>query len=89
MLHSKILPKDAAIKEIVPFATKNLLQVFTVLDNELERKNHMVDNTFSAVDIMIGYILMWYPEHVETFSNLKSYVHNLQQRPAYIRSIQN
>lgn len=89
MLHSKILPKDAAIKEIVPFATKNLLQVFTVLDNELERKNHMVDNTFSAVDIMIGYILMWYPEHVEPFSNLKSYVHNLQQRPAYIRSIQN
>ncbi len=89
MLHSKILPKDVAIKAIIPFATKNLLQVFTVLDNELEKKNHMVDDRFSAVDIMIAYILMWYPEHVEAFSNLKSYLHQLQQRPAYIRSIQN
>lgn len=89
MLHSKILPKDVAIKAIIPFATKNLLQVFTVLDNELKKKNHMVDDRFSAVDIMIAYILMWYPEHVEAFSNLKSYLHQLQQRPAYIRSIQN
>lgn len=89
MLHSKILPKESAIKEIIPFATKNLLQVFTILDSELKNKDHIVDDTFSAADIMIGYILMWYPEHVEHFSNLKSYVHDLQQRPAYNRSIQN
>lgn len=89
MLHSKILPEDVAVKEIIPFATKNLLQVFTILDKKLKEKNYMVANTFSAVDIMVGYILMWYPEHVEPFSNLKSYVHNLRQRPAYIRSTQN
>lgn len=89
MLHSKILPEDAAVKAIIPFATNNLLQVLTVIDKELKEKNYMVDNKFSAVDIMIGYILMWFPEYVDTFSNLKSYTKNLQQRPAYIRSIQN
>ena len=89
MLHDKILPEDVAVREIIPFATKNLLQVFSVLDKKLKETNYMVDNTFSAVDIMIGYILMWYPEHFEPFSNLKSYVHNLQQRPAYISSTRN
>jgi glutathione S-transferase len=89
VLHSKILPEDAAVKAIIPFATKNLLQVLTVLDKELTGKNYMVDNKFSAVDIMVGYILMWFPEHVEIFSNLKTYTQNLQQRPAYIRSKQN
>ena len=89
VLHNKILPENAAVKTIIPFATKNLLKVLTVLDKELKGKNYMVDNKFTAVDIMIGYILMWFPEHVETFSNLKSYTQNLQQRPAYLRSIEN
>lgn len=89
VLHSKILPEEAAVKTIVPFATKNLLKVLTVLDKELKGKNYMVDNKFTAVDIMISYILMWFPEHTEAFSNLKAYTQNLQQRPAYLRSIQN
>ncbi len=88
ILHSKILPEDMTVKQIIPFATRNLLQVFTVLDKELKGKNYMLDNKFSAVDIMLGYILMWFPEHLETFSNLNSYKQNLQRRPAYIRSKQ-
>lgn len=88
MLHSKILPDDAAVKAIIPFATKTLLQVLAVLDKALAGKNYMVDNSFTTADIMIGYILMWYPEHVDAFSNLKNYTQNLQQRPAYIRSTQ-
>jgi glutathione S-transferase len=86
ILHSKILPEHAAVKEIIPFATKNLLQVLAVLDKELTGKIYMLDNQFSAVDIMLGYILMWFPEHLESFSNLNSYTQNLQRRPAYIRS---
>ena len=89
VLHNKILRENAAVKTIIPLATKNLLKVLTVIDEELKGKNYMVDNKFTAVDIMIGYILMWFPEHVETFSNLKSYTQNLQQRPAYLRSIEN
>lgn len=88
MLHSKILPEETAVKDIIPFATRNLLNVLTVLDTRLAGKNYMLVNNFSTVDIMIGYILMWYPEHVEPFKNLKTYCENLQQRPAYIRSKQ-
>ena len=89
ILHSKILPEESAVKAIIPFASKMLLQVLMVLDKELTGKNYMIDNSFSAVDIMLGYILMWFPEQIEAFSNLKAYSQNLQQRPAYIRSIQN
>ena len=89
MLHSNILPENVAVKDIIPFATKNLLKVLTVLDEQLKGKNYMVDNKFGAVDIMIGYILLWYPEHVVAFPNLTSYCQNLQQRPAYNRSKQN
>ena len=88
MLHSNILPEGVAVKEIIPFATKNLHRVLTALDSQLAEKNYMVDNSFTTVDIMIGYILMWYPEHVEPFINLKTYCQNLKQRPAYIRSKQ-
>ncbi len=86
VLHSKILPEDSAVKAIIPFASKTLLQVLTVLDKELTGKKYLVDNSFTAADIMVGYILMWFPEHLETFSNLKTYTQNLQNRPAYIRS---
>ena len=89
VLHSKILPEESAVKAIIPFASKTLLQVLTVLDKELTGKKYLVNNTFTATDIMVGYILMWFPEHVETFSNLKAYTQNLQNRPAYIRSKEN
>lgn len=89
VLHSKILQEDVAIKEIIPFATKNLLTVFKVLDDQLKGKNYMIDNKFSAVDIMIGYILNWFPELLVQFSNLNNYTQNLLRRPAYLRSKQN
>lgn len=89
ILHSKILPEKASIQPVIPFATKNLLTVLQVLDNELQGKNYIIANRFSVVDIMIGYILMWFPEQVDNYTNLHSYSRNLQQRPAYLRSIQN
>ena len=86
ILHGKILPDDQAVKDIIPFATGRLISVLEVLDKALDGKHYMIDNRFSAVDIMIGYILMWFPEHVKTFANLKAYTEKLQQRPAYLRS---
>jgi len=88
MLHSNILPEGVAVKEIVPFAIGNYLKALTVLNEKLEGKTYLINNQFSAVDILLGYILMWFPEHAESFSNIKSYTENLKQRPAYIRSIQ-
>ena len=88
MLHSNILSKDVAIKEIIPFAIGNYLKALTVVNEKLEGKTYLINNQFSAVDILLGYILMWFPEHTEDFSNIKSYTKSLKQRPAYIRSIQ-
>lgn len=89
MLHKNILKENIAVKEIIPFATKSLLKVLAVLEDQLKYNNYIVDNKFSAADIMIAYLLAWFPEHVENFPSLKTYSHKLQQRPAYIRSIQN
>ena len=89
ILHSKILPESKAVKSIIPFATENLLKVLQVLDNELQEKNYISANRFSAADIMIGYILMWFPEYINKFAKLHSYTESLRQRPAYLRSIQN
>jgi len=88
MLHSKILPEGTAVKEILPYANEKLLSALTVLDDALQTKTYMVDDRFSAADIMIGYLLNWYPEHIAGFNNLKSYLMTLQKRPAYIRSVQ-
>ncbi len=88
MLHSNILPEDVAIKEIIPFAIGNYLKALTVVNEKLEGKTYLINNQFSAVDILLGYILMWFPEHAEDFSNIKFYTENLKHRPAYIRSIQ-
>ena len=88
MLHSKILPKETAVKEILPYANEKLLSALTVLDDAMQTKTYMVDDRFSAADIMVGYLLNWYPEHIAGFDNLKSYLTTLHKRPAYIRSVQ-
>jgi glutathione S-transferase len=86
VLHGKILPDEVAVKAIIPFATRKLLEVLSMLENALGDQDYLIDNNFSAVDIMIGYILMWHPDHIEGFHALKAYTERLRQRPAYIRS---
>ncbi len=87
ILHSKIIPKKHAVKEILPFAQKNLMLVFDVLEKEMSNKKYMLGDKFSAVDIMVGYILMWFPEYLSDYPQLQKYTDCLKQRPAYIRSI--
>lgn len=89
ILHSKILPENASVQKIIPFAKENLLKVLQVLEHELQGKSYIIANRFSVADIMIGYILMWFPEYADKFPKLYSYTKNLQQRPAYMRSLQN
>ncbi len=86
ILHSKILRKKDAVKEIIPFASNSLLQVFAVLEKELTDKPYLLGQQFSAVDIMTAYILMWFPDYLTDFPQLQDYVERLKQRPAYILS---
>jgi glutathione S-transferase len=87
ILHRDILPEDQAIKTLIPFATRTLRRVLTVLEDEIPEQGYLLGNQFTAVDIMIGFILMWFPDQLNEFKKLKSYCERLQQRPAYIRSI--
>ena len=76
-----------AVKEIVPFAQGRLQDVFATLERELTGRDHLLD-TFSAADIMTGYILMWFPELLEQHPSLQAYCERLRQRPAWQRAAQ-
>lgn len=86
VLHQKILPEKLAAKEIVPFARKRLKTVLTTLEHALEEQDYILAQGFSAADIMLGYIVMWFKDDLADYPALSSYVERLQQRPAYIKS---
>jgi glutathione S-transferase len=88
ILHEKILPKinENAVTDIIPFATESLVTVMEVIDKELENKTYMLGDRFSAVDIMVAFILIWFPRQVNNFANIKRYINLIKQRPAYLNS---
>ncbi|MEA1889078.1 MAG: glutathione S-transferase family protein [Pseudomonadota bacterium] len=86
VLHQKILPDKLAVKEIIPFAMKRLESVLKILEQSLDGQDYILDSGFSAADIMLGYIVMWFKEELDSYPALLSYVERLQQRPAYIKS---
>jgi len=88
MLHGKILAEETAVRQILPFATDRLHSALTVLDEALRGRSYLVDDRFSVADIMVAYLLNWHPDHIAGFNNLKPYLEYLQQRPAYLRSVQ-
>ena len=83
MLHGKILPDEQAVKAIIPFAAQRYAKALNVLERALRDQDYLVDGRFSAADIMIGYILAWFPEQLVPYPGLQKYLARLQQRPAY------
>ena len=83
MLHGKILPDKQAVKAIIPFAEQRYAKALNVLEQALRDQDYLVDGQFSAADIMIGYILAWFPEQLVPYPSLQKYLARLQQRPAY------
>jgi len=83
MLHGKILPDKQAVKAIIPFAEQRYAKALKVLEQALRVQDYPVDGRFSAADIMIGYILAWFPEQLVPYPGLQKYLARLQQRPAY------
>jgi len=85
MLHGSILPDDLAVKAIIPFAEHRYAQALTVLAQALSGQNYLVDNRFSAADIMVGSLLAWFPDQLSPYPVLERYLYRLRQRPAYPR----
>jgi glutathione S-transferase len=83
MLHGKILPDKQAVKAIIAFAGQRYAKALSVLEQALRDQDYLVDGRFSAADLMIGYILAWFPEQLVPYPSLQKYLARLQQRPAY------
>jgi glutathione S-transferase len=89
LLHSTILPKiaaDQAVQEIIPFATRRYQEVLGMLDKVMSDRKYLVNNAFSAADIMSGYTLMWLPDLLEPFPALQAYTGRLFKRRAFLRA---
>jgi glutathione S-transferase len=89
VLHGMILPKiaaDKAVQEIIPFATGRYQEALALLDDVLSNRDYLVNDAFSAADIMVGYTLMWLPELLEAFPALQAYTRRLSKRPAFSRA---
>jgi len=83
MLHGNILPDEQAVKSIIPFATQQYQRALQVLDHALTGKDYLLGSDFSAADIMVGYLLPWFPEQLTECTVLPAYLDRLKQRPAY------
>ncbi|HHH44005.1 MAG TPA: glutathione S-transferase family protein [Gammaproteobacteria bacterium] len=83
MLHGRILPEEQAVSAIVPFAEKRYTKALGVLENAVKDQDYLVDSKFSAADIMVGYILAWFPAFLTSYPGLQAYLDRLKLRPAY------
>jgi len=83
MLHGNILPDEQAVKSIIPFATQQYQRALQVLDHALTGKDYLLGSDFSAADIMVGYLLPWFPEQLTECTVLPAYLDRRKQRPAY------
>jgi len=83
MLHGRILPEEQAVRAIVPFAENRYVKALGVMEKALKGQDYLVDGRFSAADIMVGYILAWFPEFLTSYPGLQAYLARLEQRPAY------
>jgi len=85
VLHGKILPDTQAVKAIIPFAEQRYVQALAVLEHALSDRDYLVENRFSAADILVGYLLAWFPQQLTAYPRLQEYLARLQQRAAYPR----
>ncbi|HHJ12945.1 MAG TPA: glutathione S-transferase family protein [Gammaproteobacteria bacterium] len=83
MAHSKILPPDQAVPEILDHAERQFQRALEVLEQELDAKPYLLGDDFSAADILTGYLLGWFPQQLEHRPALSAYHRRLGERPAY------
>ncbi len=84
--HTVFLPAEDRNPAIAKRARGTLNHYASILDEELEGQSYLVDEEFTAADIVVGYTLyatelfnMWPEGH----GNLDSYLARLKERPAF------
>jgi len=84
--HTKFLPEEDRNPAIAKRARGTLAHYAGILDDELEGQSYLIDDEFTAADIVVGYTLyvtelfnMWPEGH----RNLDAYITRLKERPAF------
>lgn len=88
-LHTKILPEEIRIPEIVPWCMDRFDQALQALDSHLKNREYITGNTFTTADIMIGSCVLWAQDHLEKYPVLQKYTTRLTERAAYGRATAN
>ena len=76
------LPKDQHVPEIIKQNAMMYRRAAKVLDAVLEKTGHLIDDRFSAADIIVGYTISWGQEQglLTGFPNLLAYLKRLLGR---------
>ncbi|HEY9878771.1 MAG TPA: glutathione S-transferase family protein [Leptolyngbyaceae cyanobacterium] len=87
-LTEKILPKTAQISVSAEEAKQWFAKVCESLNAVLKDNDYLVDNHFTAVDVVTGGILLWALKlgMMKQDSPAKSYITRLMERPAFQRA---
>ncbi|WP_198264822.1 glutathione S-transferase family protein [sulfur-oxidizing endosymbiont of Gigantopelta aegis] len=87
LLHSVLLPEEQRIAEIVEWNKTTYLKLIKTLNRLLKNKQYLLGEQFSTADIMLGYLLLWFPKHLEGLPALNDYCQRLSGREAYKKII--
>jgi glutathione S-transferase len=82
--HKFALPKEQRVKEIFPTAAWELQKALQLFSDGLGDKEYMVENRFTAVDILLAHTLIWatsFEQPIEQL-NLQAYLQRLTARSA-------
>lgn len=77
-----ILPESEHVPAIIPQNTKIFQRAAAVLDTALAKSDYLIDNRFSATDIIVGYTVSWGQEFhlIDGLRNLDAYLERLLAR---------
>jgi len=82
--HKFALPKEQRVTEIFPTAAWELQKALQLFSDGLGDNDYMVENRFTAVDILLAHTLIWatrFEQPIEQ-ANLQAYLKRLSSRPA-------
>jgi len=77
-----LLPPDKHVAAIIPQNETIFKRAAAALDDALSKSDYLVDNRFSATDIIVGYTLSWGEElkWIAGMANLEAYLERLRAR---------
>jgi len=88
LLHTRILPKEQRVPEIVGFAEQGYRRVLDMLAEHFRQHDYLLDEAFSCADILVGHTLTWLPGMIAPYPPLLAYTERLTARDAYARARQ-